>query len=290
MQCKDRNGNIIKQNDSQDKFLRNLYETNIGRGFVKLLIRPFISKLGGLILKTRLSAISIKSFIKNNDIDMNEYEQKKFKSYNDFFIRKIKNGFRPFDMNKNHFASPCDSKLLVYKIECDGKFNIKNTPYTFLQLTRSKALQEEFIGGYIMIFRLSVDDYHRYSYVDDGFKSDNIVIKGLLHTVNPIANDILPIYKENQREYSILNSDNFGRLLIMEVGAMMVGKIVNYHGARRVSRGMEKGRFEFGGSTVIIAVKKGVITIDSDILANSNDGIETKVKLGEKIAIKNKKE
>ncbi len=286
MGVKDRQGNFIKQNESQDKFLRNLYETTFGRGILQILIKPFVSKMAGFILNTRFSSIAIKKFVKNNNIDMNEYENKSFTSYNDFFVRKIKDGKRPIDMNDGHFISPCDSKLSVYRIHSDGKFNIKDTDYTFYELTRSKELETEFLGGYLLVFRLSVEDYHRYCYVDGGDKTDNVILNGFFHTVNPIANDNMPIYKENQREYSLLHSKHFDSILMMEVGAMMVGKIVNYHGSRSVKRGMEKGRFEFGGSTVILAVKKDIILVDSDILDNSANGFETKVRLGEKIAIR----
>ena len=105
----------------------------------------------------------------------------------------------------------------------------------------------------------------------------------MLHTVNPIANDVYPIYKENAREYSILHTDAFGDILMMEVGALLVGRIVNHHGAAEVRRGQEKGYFQFGGSTVVLLVEKGRLTVDSDILANSAEGAETIVKMGEKI-------
>ncbi len=284
MECKDRSGNIIKQNKSQDKILRYLYENKFGNSILSILIRPWFTKVAGFFLNTRVSTLFIKSFIRNNNIDMNDYEDKKFKSYNEFFIRKIKKEARTWDMSEKHFPSPCDSKLTVCKIDEKSKFNIKDTEYTFEELTRSSELAKEFEDGYIMIFRLSVDDYHRYCYPDSGNKKENIKIDGVFHTVNPLANDVLPIYKENQREYCLLESDNFGRLLIMEVGAMVVGKIVNYHGQQQVERGMEKGRFEFGGSTVIVAVKKDKIEIDEDIIKNSKEGFETRVKIGEKVA------
>ena len=134
-----------------------------------------------------------------------------------------------------------------------------------------------------MIFRLTVDDYHRYCYVADGIKEDNVFIQGVLHTVNPLANDYFPIYKENSREYSILHTKEFGDIVMMEVGALLVGKIVNHHRKYRVLRGQEKGYFEFGGSTVVLLVKKNTVQIDADILENSAQNIETVVKFGEKI-------
>ncbi|MDD6920233.1 MAG: phosphatidylserine decarboxylase [Eubacteriales bacterium] len=283
MQCKNRKGEYVNGNESQDRILRALYNTKSGRGVLRVLIRPAVSKIGGLALKTRASKLVIKSFVRNNAINMHEYEDVRYDSYNEFFIRKIRHGVRPIDMEPKHFVSPCDSKLSVYKIDDGGEFVIKDTRYTFKSLTRSDKLMDEFRGGLLMVFRLSVDDYHRYSYVDDGVKTRNITINGKFHTVNPLANDVYPIYKENQREISLLKSKNFGLIMMMEVGALMVGKIVNYHQVKTVSRGEEKGRFEFGGSTVILAVKPNVLKIDEDILKNSSENIETKVKLGEKI-------
>ncbi len=286
MDCKDRLGNIIKQNNSQDKLLRNLYNTNFGEKSLKILTHKYFSKTAGFILNSKFSKIAIDKFIKENNININEYEGYPYKSYNDFFIRKIKKEYRPFDMNKDHFISPCDSKLLVHEISENNTYTIKDVNYTFYELTKSKKIANKFKGGYLMIFRLSVDDYHRYYYVDDGKKTRNVKIDGLYHTVNPIATNTLPIYKENKREMCILKSENFDDLMLMEIGAMVVGKIVNYHQDTPVKRGQEKGRFEFGGSTVIIAVKKDILKIDEDILENTKNGFETKVKLGEKIAVK----
>ena len=71
----------------------------------------------------------------------------------------------------------------------------------------------------------------------------------------------------------------------MEVGALLVGKIVNHHGEASVKRGQEKGYFQFGGSTVVLLLKKDAALLDEDILENSRNGIETVVKFGERIGI-----
>jgi phosphatidylserine decarboxylase len=73
----------------------------------------------------------------------------------------------------------------------------------------------------------------------------------------------------------------------MEVGALLVGKIVNHHGPAAVRRGQEKGYFQFGGSTVVLLLKKDTALLDEDILENSRNGIETVVKFGEKIGTAN---
>lgn len=283
MKCKDRQGNVRIEEDGQEKMLRYLYGTTSGRMMLRILIRPWVSKLGGMFLGTSVSKLGIKPFVKSNRICLEDYENTKFGSYNEFFCRKIKKGKRVIDDRKNILIAPCDSKLTVYPISKDGKYKIKDTEYTIRTLTRSRRIETYYEGGYIFVFRLTVDDYHRYCYVDDGRKTKNYRIRGVFHTVNPIANDRYPIYKENTREFSLLKSKHFKTLLMMEVGALMVGKIVNYHQAKEVKRGEEKGRFEFGGSTVILCVKKDVVQVDADIMNNSREGFETIVKMGERI-------
>ena len=159
--------------------------------------------------------------------------------------------------------------------------------YSVYSLLRDRKLAKRYHGGKALVFRLTVDDYHRYIYIDDGVKSNNRHINGFYHTVNPVANDVCPIYKENHREYTMIRSKNFGDMIQMEVGALMVGRITNHHKkTKKVKRGAEKGYFEFGGSTIIVLLKKDAVVIDSDIIENTNKGFETRVLCGEKIGIK----
>lgn len=283
MRQKTRDGQLIEIQDTQDKFLTLLYGNLIGRCFVKILTMPWISKLGGAVLSTGLSALAIPSFIRNNQIDMSQFEDVKYRNYNEFFMRKIKSEARVVDMDENHLISPCDCKLTVLPVEKDGRFMIKQTSYTLQSLLKDEKEAEHYLGGTLCIFRLTVDDYHRYCYVDDAEVIRKAQIPGILHTVNPIANDVYPIYKENTREYCVLFNKKLKRHLMMEVGALMVGKIVNHPTDSQVRRAQEKGHFMFGGSTVIMVFEKGAVNIDKDILENSENDIETVVRYGMKI-------
>ena len=285
MKCVDRNGYEIKQNETQNKVLAFLYQTKTGRKLLKRLVQPGVSQFVGFWMNLPISRWLIGPFIKKNEIDLSEYENRDYFSYNDFFTRKIREGCRRIDEKPEHLIAPCDSKLSVYEITSDARFQIKDTLYSMESLVRSKKLAARYEGGTLLVFRLTVDDYHRFCYVDDGKKTKNYRIPGVFHTVNPLANDVVPVYKENTREFSVLKSENFGNILMMEVGALLVGKIVNYHGEAKVIRGEEKGRFEFGGSTVILCLEKERAVIDADILENSAKGAETVVKMGEKIAV-----
>ena len=280
----DRSGNVTIEENSQDRFLRHLYNDWGGRLCLKVLVRPFISKLGGRFLSGPLSKGLIAPFVRKNGIDLSEYEDREYNSYNDFFTRKIRPGMRPVDPSWDALVSPCDGKLTVSRIEEDTRFLIKNTEYTVESLLRNKALAERYKGGYAIIIRLTVDNYHRYIYPAGGLKSPQKKLSGVLHTVNPAANDVFPIYTENAREYCLIKTSRFGTLLQMEVGALMVGRICNLHpGTAPVLRGAEKGMFAFGGSTVILLVQKGRVKIDPDLLRNTEEGYETVLKMGERI-------
>ena len=283
---RDRNGNLVPGDDGQDRFLEWMYGTRPGRLLVKLMIRPGVSRAAGWLLDRRVSALAVRPFIRKNHICMDDFEQRRFRSFNDFFTRRVLPGKRPVDDAPAHLIAPCDSKLTVYDIRPDSRFRVKGTEYTLEGLLQSKELAETFLGGTLLLFRLTVGDYHRYAYIDSGFVTGSTRISGVFHTVNPAAASRCPIYRENTREYSLLESQQFGTVLQMEVGAAMVGRIVNAPGSRNVRRGEEKGRFEFGGSTVIVLLQKGRAILDADLLRNTAQDAETVVRLGERIGIK----
>ena len=285
MRQKTRDGHLIEGADGQDRLLAALYGCAAGRLLLKPLTAPGLSRLAGRFLSTKLSCVFIKPFIKSNRIDMSQFEPVEYASYNDFFSRRIREEARTVDMDPEHLISPADSKLTALPVTENGRFTLKHTEYTVGSLLKDPALASGYVGGWALIFRLTVDDYHRYCYICDGEKEANIRIPGVLHTVNPIANDHYPIYKENSREYSILHSETFGAILMMEVGALLVGRIVNHHQQARVTRGEEKGYFQFGGSTVVLLLEPGVAELDEDILQNSRENIETIVRMGEKIGV-----
>ena len=283
---------IREENDLQDRFLHVMYSHAAGRAAMKPLVQPAVSRAAGCFLDSRWSVPMIAPFVKKNHISLKECTTKQFASFNDFFVRKLNRDARPFSDAPGDFISPCDARLTVYPVCENGKFEIKNTVYTLEQLLRDRKLAKRYEGGTLFLFRLSVDDYHRYLFVDDGVCSAERRIEGVLHTVNPAANDYCPIYKENTRTYSLLESTNFGTLLQMEVGAMMVGKIVNEKAgeAKQVQRGEEKGYFAFGGSTVIVLAQKGSVVPEKRIWNYSRLGIETRVRQGETVGMNRKTE
>ena len=282
-----RDGTKIDGTTGQDHLLEVIY----GHALTRMLLRPFlspaVSDICGKFLSTRFSRRIIPSFVKKNHIDLSIYEKQEFDSYNAFFTRKIKAEQRPINEQKNVLISPSDGKVTAYPITQKGRFWIKHTQYTAAQLLKDERLAERYMGGWIYVIRLTVDDYHRYCYVADGRKSKQRKIRGVLHTVNPVANDYYPIYKMNSREYCLLKTKEFGTILLMEVGALMVGKINNHEeDSAQVKRGDEKGMFEFGGSTIVVMTEPGMTKPDKDIIQNTKAQAETLIKMGEPIGCK----
>lgn len=280
-----RDGSKFNYNESQDIFLKKLYGSVIGRGALKVMTLPFVTKCGGMYMSSALSKGRIKKFIKQNNIDMSQYEEKDYHDFNDFFTRKIKEHQRTMIQDDHILISPCDGKLSAYPIDTNTILTIKDTQYKLDDLFMSPSISDTFKGGQALIFRLTVDDYHRYHFFDDGWKEEDHYIPGIFHTVNPVANDYYPIYKTNSRSYSLLHTAHFDDVVMMEVGAMMVGKITN-HPVTTFKRGDEKGYFEFGGSTIVLLFKRGILKVDDDIMRNSKNNDETKVLLGEKVGMR----
>ena len=287
MRYRDRKGNEYNGENGQDRLLAFVYGHAVTRLLIRPLLSPIVSRIGGAFLNTRISKLGIRPFVKSNGIDLSIYEKQEFASYNEFFTRRIRAAERPADMRENVLISPSDGKVSVYPIEENGIFRIKHTPYTVRQLLRDDKLADRYMGGWIYVIRLTVDDYHRYCYVSDGRKSRQRKIRGVLHTVNPVANDYYPIYKMNSREYCLLKTKELGTILLMEVGALMVGKINNHEeDSAQVKRGDEKGMFEFGGSTIVVMTEPGMAEPDKDIIHNTKAQAETLVKMGEPIGCK----
>lgn len=260
-----------------------LYQTMAGRLLLKCLIRPSVSERVGRWMDTGASKALIPLFVKWNGIRLEDYEPCSYDSFNAFFIRQIRKGCRQIEMDPDRLIAPCDGRLTVCRIDADSRFEIKGRPYTMGELVRSGQLEEHYRGGWLLLFRLTVSDYHRYCYPADCSKTKNYHVSGVFHTVHPVAAAERPIYKENTREFFILRTGRFGHVLMMQVGALLVGRIVNHHQAAVVRRGQEAGMFEYGGSTVILCVEPGRLQIREDILEASAKGTETVVRMGEAV-------
>ncbi|MDQ2084822.1 phosphatidylserine decarboxylase [Herbivorax sp. ANBcel31] len=276
-----------------EKFMKVLYNTTCGKAGLELMLkRKLYSVLAGKLCDSRVSALKIKKFIKKYSVDMSEFcdEPEDFRTFNEFFTRKVKSHARPFSKNPEFFLSPGDGRIRGWmNIDINKNIEIKGISYTFKELISSDEIIDNYNGGTAIVLRLNPTDYHRFHFIDDGICSKSKRIKGHYYSVNPMALLSYPkVFCQNIREYSVLKSKNYKELIYVEVGATCVGSIVQtYKPGEFIKRGSEKGFFKFGGSTVIILIKKDCVRLDEDILHQTKLGYETKIKAGEIIG-KNK--
>jgi phosphatidylserine decarboxylase len=270
--------------------LKWLYGSFLGKASLHVLFkRKLVSAVGGRFMNSRLSKGRIKKFVRKNGVDMSifhETDSKSYKHFNEFFYRKIQENQRPIGED---VVSPADGKILAFqKIRDVDSFFIKGSEFSVKSFLGNEELANRFVGGSMAIIRLAPADYHRYHFPVSGHISESKRIKGRFYSVSPLAlRKSLEIFCQNQREYSLLESKDFGSVLISEVGATMVGSIIQtYKPGSTVEKGMEKGYFAFGGSTVVLFFEKGKIQFDEDIVENTGKGYETSIQMGQTIAHK----
>lgn len=266
---------------SDGRLLAFLYGTRAGRLLLRPLTARGLSKAAGRLLDSGVSCCLISGFARKNGIDLSEYVPETYQSFNAFFTRRILPEKRPIDRTPSHLIAPCDGRLSVYEIGPESVFAIKNSRYDVAALLGHDARAACFAGGICLVFRLAVDDYHRYHYFDSGRKGENHFIPGCLHTVRPVALKHEKVFVQNCREYTFLETEHFGMAAQIEVGALLVGRIRNRQGAGSYRRGEEKGCFEYGGSTVVLLLEKGRAQVEERFWRNTEKGLETRVLLGE---------
>lgn len=266
--------------------MKFLYDTVLGRFILNLMLNTGILKLAEKWVKSGCSKGMIKRFIKKNNIDMTEYEGQEYKSYADFFMRKKE--IKDIDLDKNVLISPCDGLLSIYDIADDSVFTVKGIPYRINELIPKKETADLFKNGQCLIFRLEAKDYHHFCYIDDGIETGIELIPGKVHSVQPIALEKYPVFRQNKRYCHLLKTEHLGDVMQVEVAAVLVGGAAYEVTNGPIKKGQEEGHFELCGSTIIIMITeecKKNISYNSEILQTINSGIEQPVKYGKGIGV-----
>jgi phosphatidylserine decarboxylase len=266
-------------------WLRWLYNNPVGEISLETIVkRKFLSDWYGNKMDSPESADKIASFVEEYNIDLSIAKKKEFTSFNDFFYRELKDGVRPFIMDSNIVCSPADGKLLVYNNIGNKDFIVKGYRLNLNDFLQNDELAEKYKEGTLIIIRLCPTDYHRYHFPLAGEIQKEVSISGDLYSVSPIAiKKKIEIFCMNKRSYLQINNQYIGNYIIAEVGATMVGSIVRTYTGKYVEKGEEMGYFKFGGSTIVLLFERGKLTVDTDLIENTVKGIETEVKVGERI-------
>lgn len=271
-----------------NEWVKRLYGTRFGQWVTdRFLSRRLISTFIGYYESSTFSRSKINRFISEFSIPMSEFEEGPFSSFNEFFIRKFKPGQRPIISDPSVMPAFAEARYLGFeKVDLDRTYPVKNLLLTPARLLGGEERAQPFVGGPMLIARLCPTDYHRFHFPDSGRIRTHDRLPGAFHSVNPLALQYRKdIFLINERQVTFLDTENFGPLAYVEVGALCVGKIIQTHSLEGAFiRGEEKGYFLFGGSTVIVLGQAGKWKPDSDLLERTGQGQEVLVRLGDRVA------
>ena len=238
----------------------------------------------------------ITAFKAQYGIDMSLAEQSnalKYKSFNEFFTRSLKQGVREIDSNPNSIVSPADGAISqLGKIEDGAIFQAKGQQFTVENLIADPQLAEPFKNGQFATVYLSPRDYHRVHMPFAGTLTETLYVPGELFSVNQTTAENIPgLFARNERMVCLFDTE-LGRMAVGLVGAMIVagietvatGKVkpsgrleLNQH-QLFLEKGAELGRF-YLGSTAIVLFEENKMQWDAEFKANSV------VEMGKKLGV-----
>ncbi len=277
-------------------FLEALYGKNIFSQWVSpwllplIAKNPFASHLYGLFQKSALSRFKIEPFIRTFHVDPSEFLDpiSSFRSFNDFFIRKLKPQSRPIATGDKVATLPADGRYLVFQdLKNTEGFWVKGKKFSLSELLQDSLLAARYENGSMVIARLCPTDYHRFHFPTACTPGKAQPINGPLYSVNPIAlQRNIAILSENKRVITHLDTPHFGTILYIEIGATHVGSIhQTYRADHPCMKGDEKGYFSFGGSCIIMLFEPNTITFDKDLIEPSAEKIEVRGLMGQSLGI-----
>ncbi|TVU36953.1 hypothetical protein EJB05_18910 [Eragrostis curvula] len=273
--------------------MRALYQSKVGLTLINTGVKDILKNLSekqGKKMNSLESAKDIPKFLElfKGQINMDDVRDpiESFKTFNEFFIRKLKPGARPIAYSDQEGIATCaaDSRLMAFSsVDKSTRLWIKGRKFSIEGLLGKSVQSDALNNGSLVIFRLAPQDYHRFHVPVSGTVEKFVEVPGFLYTVNPIAvnSKYCNVFTENKRVVSIISTSEFGKVAFVAIGATMVGSITFLkEEGDYVQKGDEFGYFSFGGSTVICVFEKDAIQFDADLLANSERSLETLVSVG----------
>jgi len=253
-----------------------------------ILSRKSVSRFYAWVNRRRWSARKIPGFVRSMGVDMDESVRavEGFDNFGDFITREIDMSRRPIAPGPGVCVAPADGRILAYPLVGEEtRFTLKHAGFDLRTLLRDDELAGRYVDGSMIISRLYLADYHHFHFPADGIAGAARSIPGRYYATTRYSRRwVVPYLAENHRQITLFESEHFGRIAIVEVGAFTIGSIrQRFQPGRRVSKGDHKGLFELGGSVVVLLFERGAIRLDADLCENTRAGMETFVRLGESI-------
>jgi phosphatidylserine decarboxylase len=283
----DRQGGKLIQEWMDDH--KTTYESQPRRSITQWVkSQPLYDRLYAAYQNMHWSARQIEPFVRKYHIDMNEFEPVKYRSFAEFFDRRLRPGVRKFPTAPGEMGAFAEARYFGWdRLEAKQNFPVKGHSLSAEQILGNAQRARPFIGGPVLLVRLAPVDYHHMHYPDHGRTLDHDRRGQRLWTVNWHALLSKPdILFSNERNINILETRHFGRLAFVEVGALSVGRIVQVHPLDApFQRGEEKSVFRFGGSAIVVFGEPGRWRPSDDLLEHTKEGVETLVRLGEPVGL-----
>ena len=214
---------------------------------------------------------AIAAYVRLYGVDLREAAEplRSFRTFDAFFTRRLRAGARPLDPRPDVITSPCDARLYGFgRIPDDGRLEqIKGRTYGLDELLGDPAEARLFRGGAQATLYLSPGMYHRVHWPVDATLVAWRRLPGRLYPVNALAvRHVDRLFAVNRRAVVRVESERFGSLALVMVGATNVGRIelgFDRGGSRAgdgeaaaglgVTRGDELGAFHLGSTVVLLA-------------------------------------
>lgn len=270
-----------------EAWLKRIYGNPLGKLTLHAAAkRAFVSKFYGWTADRPNSAKRVKPFIRDFGLDIAEFAEADpaaFKTFNEFFYRKLKPSARPIDPRAEMAVLPADGRHLGFldASRVEGIF-AKGQTFDIPALVGDRELGERYRQGTVVCSRLCPVDYHRFHFPVAGTPGPAVLTNGWLYSVNPIAlrRNVAYLW-QNKRQRVTVDAGPFGLVTIVAIGATNVGTIIEtYQPGVPVAKGDEKGYFRFGGSYLATLFEPGRIRLEADLVHAGQTGVELYAKVG----------
>ena len=278
----------------QDQALQLMYGDSKNSYYIRKALLPlltrssFFSRLYGHLQKKPASRRKIEPFIQAFEVDASEFLDpvSTFRSFNEFFIRRLKVEARPLAVGEDVAVMPADGRYLFYeRLQTHQSLHVKGKQFHLEDLLQNAELAKRYMNGTLVMARLCPSDYHRFHFPFDCLPGATQLINGYWQSVNPLAvRHNLQTFSQNKRTLCRLQTSQFEEVLFMEIGAFNVGSIQQTYQPNHFQlKGSEKGYFEFGGSALILLFQENTIQLDTDLLEATAQGLEMRCLLGQRL-------